>query len=380
VSTHLNLGAMYATRDIYHHYINPRASEKRLVWVGRASTLLILLGSFVYGLMMESITSWLIFAIWIMSAGIWLPSILQVVWWRFNSWGYLSAWIANLGLSWLVVWILPGMGVLTGLADYHRFWILMVLGMVIYLPATFFTRPERMDKLVRYYAMSRPIGWWGPVRREAERRGLIFIFPTLILNFRREIFNSTARLLVEIATDVFPLTAYCESPDCVADAFCTYRYYLVDGEECPALYFDPLIIVGGDREKLDPREPNYCSRCDRHHYLPGKEYTFLVLKPLGERAAMSDPQPLREELGRMRYDMESSALYRHFEEVYAGDEGAAFLMRALRVPCIAEKALVFLYAEQNLLSRAQVEELIGELELDRKYIERRLRDNGRLWT
>ena len=218
------------------------------------------------------------------------------------------------------------------------------------------------------------------VKREAERRGLIFIFPTLILNFRREIFNSTARLLVEIATDVFPLTAYCESPDCVADAFCTYRYYLVDGEECPALYFDPLIIVGGDREKLDPREPNYCSRCDRHHYLPGKEYTFLVLKPLGERAAMSDPQPLREELGRMRYDMESSALYRHFEEVYAGDEGAAFLMRAFRVPCIAEKALVFLCAEQNLLSRAQVEELIGELELDRQYIERRLRDNGRLWT
>ncbi len=173
ISTHLNLGAMYATRDIYHHYINPKASEKRLVWVGRISTLIILLGSFVYGLMMESITSWLIFAIWIMSAGIWLPSILQVVWWRFNSWGYLSAWIANLGLSWLVVWILPSFGLLTGLEDYHRFWILMVLGMIIYLPATFLTRPEPMDNLVRFYAMSRPIGCWGPVRREAERRGLL---------------------------------------------------------------------------------------------------------------------------------------------------------------------------------------------------------------
>jgi hypothetical protein len=39
----------------------------------------------------------------IMAAGIWLPSILQVVWWRFNSWGYLSSWIANLGLSWQYV-------------------------------------------------------------------------------------------------------------------------------------------------------------------------------------------------------------------------------------------------------------------------------------
>lgn len=173
ISTHLNLGAMYATRDIYHHYIKPKASEKELVWVGRISTLILLLGSFVYGLMMESLTSWLIFAIWIMSAGIWLPSLLQVIWWRFNSWGYLSAWIANLGLSWLVVWILPSFGILTGLEDYHRFWLLMVLGIIAYLPATFLTKPEKMDNLVKFYVMSRPIGWWGPVRREAERRGLL---------------------------------------------------------------------------------------------------------------------------------------------------------------------------------------------------------------
>ena len=30
-----------------------------------------------------------------------------------------------------------------------------------------------MDNLVRFYVMSRPIGWWGPVRREAIRRGLL---------------------------------------------------------------------------------------------------------------------------------------------------------------------------------------------------------------
>jgi SSS family solute:Na+ symporter len=65
------------------------------------------------------------------------------------------------------------MGILSGLQDYHRFWLLMVMGMVVYLPATFLTRPEKMDDLVKFYVMSRPIGWWGPVRREAERLGLI---------------------------------------------------------------------------------------------------------------------------------------------------------------------------------------------------------------
>lgn len=173
ISTHLNLGAMYATRDLYHHYFKPDASERELIWVGRIATLILLLGSFFYGLMMQEITKWLIFALWIMAAGIWLPNILQVVWWRFNAWGYLSSWIANLGFSWLVVWILPELGILPELLDYQQFWVLMLLGALVYIPVTFLTKPENMDHLVKYYVMSRPIGWWGPVRREAEKRGLI---------------------------------------------------------------------------------------------------------------------------------------------------------------------------------------------------------------
>ena len=174
VSTHLNLGAMYATRDFYHHYINPDASEQKLVSVGRVSTIIILIGSFIFGLIIgEEITAWLIFALWIMAAGVWLPNILQVIWWRFNSWGFLSAWIANLGLSWLVVWILPHFGIIPELPDYLQFWALFVLNAMIYLPVTFLTKPENMDHLVAYYVMSRPIGFWGPVRAEAIKQGLI---------------------------------------------------------------------------------------------------------------------------------------------------------------------------------------------------------------
>jgi Na+/proline symporter len=173
ISSHLNLGALYFTRDLYQRYINPQAGERRLVWVGRAATVVLLLGSFFYGLMMEEITQWLIFALWLMMAGIWLPNILQVVWWRFNAWGYLSSWVANLGISWLVVWVLPAFGILPKLPDYLQFWMLMVLGAAIFLPATLLTRPEKMDQLIRFYMMTRPLGWWGPVHREAVRRGLI---------------------------------------------------------------------------------------------------------------------------------------------------------------------------------------------------------------
>jgi hypothetical protein len=49
----------------------------------------------------------------------------------------------------------------------------MFLGAIVFIPVTFLTKPEKMDHLVKFYVMSRPVGWWGPVRREAERRGLL---------------------------------------------------------------------------------------------------------------------------------------------------------------------------------------------------------------
>lgn len=216
------------------------------------------------------------------------------------------------------------------------------------------------------------------VRNHAIERGLLFIFPTLILNFRRDIFNSTARLMLDTATDVIPLTAYCEHPDCLEDSFYTYRYYTVDGKECPALYFDPLIIVGGDTKKEDPLQPNYCTRCDRHHYLPGKEYTFFTLKPLGELASSGDAEQLRNELYNIKFDMESSLLYKHIHERYHRPDGDEHVcMNALLPACIAEKALIYLFSEQNLIPEELLIRLVDELDLDHEYMKKTLQDNRR---
>ena len=76
-------------------------------------------------------------------------------------------------MSWLIVWILPTYGIIPQLADYEQFWLLMILGALIYIPVTLLTKPEDMNHLVKYYVMSRPIGWWKPVHNEAVKRGLI---------------------------------------------------------------------------------------------------------------------------------------------------------------------------------------------------------------
>ena len=54
------------------------------------------------------------------------------------------------------------------------------------------------------------------------------------------------------------------------------------------------------------------------------------------------------------------------------------MMRALDVQCIAEKALIYLYSEENVLSADQLRYLAGEIGADMSYINERLAENGRL--
>ncbi len=234
------------------------------------------------------------------------------------------------------------------------------VGTFIIDEASFFD--ERLAYVARNYAVSE---------------GCMFVFPTLVLNFRREFFNSTARLMLDIATDVLPLTAYCEEKSCLSSAFYTYRYYLVDGKECPALYFDPLIVVGGDRVKEGGVEPNYAARCDRHHYLPGKEYTFFTLKPLGLDAGKGDISGLMKELGALKDDIRSSLLYESLYRRYREDPNGETYLNSILPVHVAEKALAYLFSEQNLISEILLRRIVDELSLDKEYLEKTLRENRR---
>lgn len=215
------------------------------------------------------------------------------------------------------------------------------------------------------------------IRNDSLERGVMYIFPTLILNFRRDIFNSAARLMLDIATDVIPLTAYCEHEDCIKDAFYTYRYYTVDGKECPALYFDPLIVVGGDATKTGSEAPNYASRCDEHHFLPGKEYTFFSLKPMAEEANKGNVKKLRTEIDNLKHNIKRSELYKNLTARYKGNANEEIYLNSLKPDYIAEKALMYLFNEQNLVSEDLLVRFVNELELNREYMTRTLSDNRR---
>jgi thymidine kinase len=82
-----------------------------------------------------------------------------------------------------------------------------------------------------------------------------------------------------------------------------------------------------------------------------------------------------DELRRLRDGSPESALARDFAVRY-GDSGSIY-HNALLVDCIAERALIYLFLELNLVSAAGLRKIVRELDLDVAYLSRRLADNRR---
>ena len=94
ISTHLNWGSSYIVYDFYKQNIDKNASERKLVNVGRISTVVLMLFSALLALVLTNALQ--LFEIILMfGAGTGLIFILRWFWWRINAWSEISAMFAS---------------------------------------------------------------------------------------------------------------------------------------------------------------------------------------------------------------------------------------------------------------------------------------------
>jgi len=166
ISTHLNWGSSYVVNDFYKRFVNPQASERAQVRVGRISTVLMMVAAAVLALALENAVQ--AFQILLqVGAGTGLIFILRWFWWRINAWSEITAMV----VSFLVAcWFQFAHGRL-GLPVLES-WQTLVLGVAIttaaWLLVTFLTRPTERRTLVDFYRLVRPGGpGWAAVVRDA---------------------------------------------------------------------------------------------------------------------------------------------------------------------------------------------------------------------
>ncbi len=160
MSTGLNLGASYLVNDLYKRFINPEASEKHIVMVGRMIIVLIMVATGILAPMLESAKDAFNILLSI-GAGTGLIFILRWFWWRINVWGEVMAMV----MSFVVTVIL--MNDAFDYIDNHMKLIYTVLITTASWVATVYLTPRTSDeKLKAFYAHIHPSGpGWNYVRK-----------------------------------------------------------------------------------------------------------------------------------------------------------------------------------------------------------------------
>jgi SSS family solute:Na+ symporter len=160
ISTHLNWGASYIVNDFYTQQINPSATEKQKVNVGRFATVILFLASAALALLLTNALQLFDFIL-MFGAGTGLIFILRWFWWRINAWSEISAIFVSGIVSVLfnmevISLVLFGESAL--MPEYMKFPMVVFITTVVWLVVTFSTPAEDKEVLLSFYKKTVPGG------------------------------------------------------------------------------------------------------------------------------------------------------------------------------------------------------------------------------
>ncbi|WP_373519667.1 sodium:solute symporter family protein [Pricia sp.] len=179
ISTQLNWGSSYIVFDFYKQQINPNASEKQLVLVGRISTAALMILSAILALALENALQ--IFEILlIFGAGTGLLFLLRWFWWRINAWSEIAAMFGSLIVTFLLKLTPFGeflFNAETGFfPDWYEYPFVVLVVTIIWMSVMFLTQPESKETLRSFYKRIQPGGpGWSKVVNEAKADGEVIV-------------------------------------------------------------------------------------------------------------------------------------------------------------------------------------------------------------
>ena len=178
ISTQLNWGSSYIVFDFYKTQINPEASQKRLVAVGRISTVVLMVLSTLLALLLQNAMQ-LFNLLLVFGAGTGLIFILRWFWWRINAWSEITAMVAS-GVVSLLITIPSIKTFLFGLGGLFPSWaefpFVVFITTGLWLLVTFMTPSEDSEVLRSFYKKTQPGGpGWSKVIKEAKAESVDLI-------------------------------------------------------------------------------------------------------------------------------------------------------------------------------------------------------------
>lgn len=167
ISTHLNWGSSYVVNDFYQRFIEPDASDARLVLVGRASTVVMMIAAAAFALTLQTATQGFQILMQV-GAGTGLLFILRWYWWRINAASEIAAMVVSFVVAVGLGWYGEALGVPS--------WAQLTLGVAVttvgWMAVALLTPADDLETLEAFCRRVCPAGpGWRVVREHAAAAG-----------------------------------------------------------------------------------------------------------------------------------------------------------------------------------------------------------------
>ncbi len=151
----VNAGAAYWVKDIYKLYINPEATEKKMMFHSYLASILIVV--FGLGLMLifkniNAVWGWITMSI---GSGLLIPMLLRWYWSRMNGWGFVWGTLSGMAAAIVFKAIAP-----EGVTEYAMFAVATSASLIGTIIGTLSTTPTEENVLQHFYRKTRPFGTW----------------------------------------------------------------------------------------------------------------------------------------------------------------------------------------------------------------------------
>jgi Na+/proline symporter len=166
LSSHLNWGSSYVVHDFYRRFVEPDATEKKLVVIGRITTVVLMVLAGLLALALQNALQ--AFSILLqIGAGTGLLFILRWFWWRINIYSEITAMVVSFFIALYLELIHPALG---GSPIDATTQLLIGVGITTlsWVGVTLFTRPEPEEVLYSFIEKINPGGpGWKAVHKKA---------------------------------------------------------------------------------------------------------------------------------------------------------------------------------------------------------------------
>lgn len=201
----LNAAQAYIVNDIYLKYVNPNASNKKIISMNYVTGVVVVAVGVFFGFLAKDVNEILQWIVGGLYGGYVASNVLKWYWWRFNANGFFWGMTAGVGgaliMPYAISWA-ASHGYITQTLPLYWWPVLFVLSVAGCFIGTYTAPPTETETLKKFYKTVRPWGFWKPVHELVIKDDPAFQ-PNK--RFKLDMFNVALGIIAQLCMTLLPM-------------------------------------------------------------------------------------------------------------------------------------------------------------------------------